>query len=73
MNNTKILHTDNNIQKLNKILEALYIKFRQPIINRINCETSDNILKYLKWIEQSIITKDKTDFILIHVTEIFEK
>ena len=26
----------------------LYIKFRQPTINRINFETSDNIFKFLK-------------------------
>ena len=47
VNNTKLLHIDNNVKKL-KILEALYIKFRQPTINRINFETSDNILKCLK-------------------------
>ena len=29
--NTKILHTDNHIKKL-KILQALYLKFRQPTI-----------------------------------------
>ena len=45
--NTKLLHTDNNVKNL-KILEALYVKFRQPIIKRINFETSDNILKCLK-------------------------
>ena len=44
VNNTKILNADNNIKKL-KILEALYIKFRKPTINRINFETSDNILQ----------------------------
>ena len=47
VNNTKIFHTDNNVKKL-KILEALYIQFRRPIINRINFEASDNILKCLK-------------------------
>ena len=56
VNDTKILHTDNNIKKL-KIVEALYMKFRQPTINRINFETSDNILKSLKSIEQSIFQK----------------
>ena len=39
-----MLHTDNDVKKL-KILEALYVKFRQP---RINFKTSDNILKCLK-------------------------
>ena len=43
IDNTKILHTDNDIKKL-KILESLYIKFRQPTINRNNFEMSD-ILK----------------------------
>ena len=38
---------DNNVKKL-KILEALYIKFRQPTMNIINFETSDNIQKCLK-------------------------
>ena len=45
--NTKILHTDNNVKKF-KLLGALYIKFRQLTINRINFEASDNILKCLK-------------------------
>ena len=53
VDNTKILHTDNNVKKL-KILEALYIKFKWLTINRINFETSDNILKCLKSTEQSI-------------------
>ena len=56
VNNTKILHTDNNIRKL-KFQEALYIKFRQPPINRINFKTDDDILKCLKQIEQSIDRK----------------
>ena len=47
VDDTKILHTNNNIKNL-KLLEALYIKFRQLTINRINFETSDNILKCLK-------------------------
>ena len=42
-----MLLSDNNVKK-SKIPEALYVKFRQPTINRINFETSDNILKYLK-------------------------
>ena len=44
VNNTKILHTDNNAKKL-KTLETL---FRQLTINRINFETCDNILKCLE-------------------------
>ena len=47
VNNTKILYTDNSIKKL-KIPEVLYIKFRQPPINKINFEESDNILESLK-------------------------
>ena len=47
VDNAKILHTYNNIRKL-KILEALFIKFRQATFNRINFETSDDILKSLK-------------------------
>ena len=47
VNNTRMLHTDNNIKEL-EILKALNIKFRQPIIYKINLETSDNILKCLK-------------------------
>ena len=42
-----MFYTDNNTKNL-KILEALYIKFRQSIINGIYFETRDNILKYLK-------------------------
>ena len=36
------------------MLEGLYIKFRQPTSKRINFEKSDNILKYLKLVEQYI-------------------
>ena len=43
----KILHPNNNI-KILKILEVLYIKFRQTTFNRINLETCDNISKRLK-------------------------
>lgn len=44
--NTKILQTDSNVRRL-KVLEALYIKVRQPKINNINYESSKNILKCL--------------------------
>ena len=43
-NDTKILHPEKYFKK-SKILEALYIEFKQPTIERINFETSDNILK----------------------------
>ena len=39
VNSTKILHVDKNVKKL-KILEALYIRFKEPTINRINFEPS---------------------------------
>ena len=41
------IHLNNNVTKL-KILEDLYKKFRQPGMYRINFETSDDILEYLK-------------------------
>ena len=44
-----------------KILEALYIIFRQPTINRINFET-----------RTINITKERIHFILLHVIEIFK-
>ena len=44
--NTTILEHRNNKQKL-QILEALYIRNMQPKINRINFQTSANVLKCL--------------------------
>ena len=44
--NTTILEHQNNKQKL-QILEALHIRNIQPKLNRINFETSDNVLKCL--------------------------
>ena len=71
VNNTKTLHTDNNVKKL-KILKALYIKFRQPPINRINFESNDNILKCFKIDGTIRIAKDQTNFILLHLIEMFK-
>ena len=44
--NTTILELQNNKQKP-QILEALYIRNLQPAVNRINFETSANVLKSL--------------------------
>ena len=44
--NTTILEHQNNKQKL-QILEALYIRNLQPTLNRINFQTSANVLKCL--------------------------
>ena len=44
--NTTILDHQNNKQKL-QILEALYIRNLQPALNRINFQTSANVLKCL--------------------------
>ena len=44
--NTTILEHPNNKQKL-QILEALYIRNLQPALNRINFQTSANVLKSL--------------------------
>ena len=44
--NTTILEYQNNKQKL-QILEALYIRNLQPALNRINFQTSANVLKCL--------------------------
>ena len=41
-----ILEHQNNKQKL-QILEALYIRNLQPALNRINFQTSANVLKCL--------------------------
>ena len=41
-----ILEHQNNKQKL-QILEALHIRNLQPTLNRINFQTSANVLKYL--------------------------
>ena len=43
--NTTILEHQNNKQKL-QILEALYIRNLQPALNRINFQTSANVLKF---------------------------
>ena len=43
---TTILEQENNKQKL-QILVALHIKNIQPKLNRINFESSANVLKYL--------------------------
>ena len=45
-NNTTILEHQNNKQKL-QILVALYIRNMQPTLNRINFQTSANVLKCL--------------------------
>ena len=42
--NTTILEHQNNKQKL-QILEALHIRNMQPTLNRINFQTSANVLK----------------------------
>ena len=44
--NTTILEHQNNKQKL-QILEALHIRNMQPTLNRINFQTSANVLKCL--------------------------
>ena len=44
--NTTIFEHQNNKQKL-QILEALHIRNMQPKLNRINFQTSANVLKYL--------------------------
>ena len=44
--NTTILEYQNNKQKL-QILEALHIKNMQSTLNRINLQTSANVLKCL--------------------------
>ena len=44
--NTTILEHQNNKQKL-QILEALHIRNMQPTLNRINFQTSTNVLKCL--------------------------
>ena len=44
--NTTILEHQNNKQKL-QILEALHIRNMQPTLNRINYQTSANVLKCL--------------------------
>ena len=44
--NTTILGHQNNKQKL-QILEALHIRNMQPTLNRINFQTSANVLKCL--------------------------
>ena len=44
--NTTILEHENNKQKL-EILKALHIRNIQPKLNRINFETSANVLKCL--------------------------
>ena len=44
--NTTILEHQNNEQKL-QILEALHIRNLQPTLNRINFQTSANVLKCL--------------------------
>ena len=44
--NTTILEHQNNKQKL-QILEALHIRNMQPKLNRINFQTSANVLKCL--------------------------
>ena len=56
-----------------QILKVVYLKFRQPTINRINFETSDNIFKMFK-IEQFILQRiNRTNYILLHIIEIFKK
>ena len=44
--NTTVLEHQNNKQKL-QILEALHIRNMHPKPNRINFQTSANVLKYL--------------------------
>ena len=61
---------DNNTKKKWKILEVLYIKSRQP---RINLETSDNILKCLRYrtlfIPKFLQRMDTTNFILVETVK----
>ena len=45
--NTTILETENNKQKL-LIIEALHIRNMQPTLNGINFQTSANVLECLK-------------------------
>ena len=47
------------ITKKIKIIEALDKQFRQPTINKIYFETSDNIFRCLTEIEQFILQKIK--------------
>ena len=46
IDNTTILENQNDKQKLH-ILEALHIRNTQPTLNRINFQTSANVLKCL--------------------------
>ena len=57
--NTTILEYQNNKQKLH-ILEALHIRNIQPKLNRINLETSANVLKCLKLLTLFIETNSKS-------------
>ena len=60
-----MLHIDYNINKL-KIQETLFIKFRRPIINRINFQSSNNVLKSLK-IDKTICIPNFLQIIPFHL------
>ena len=60
--NTTILEHQNNKQKL-LILEALHIRNMQPTLNRINFQTSANVLKCLLLLTLSIETHLKANAI----------
>ena len=64
-----MLHTGNNIFFKLKMLEALYIKFKQSV-NRINFETSGYVLKCLKMDGKIHIIKNRKKIISLNVIEI---
>ena len=57
--NTIVLEHENNKQKL-QILEALHIRNIKPNLNRINFETSANVLKCLQLLALFIETHSKS-------------
>ena len=63
--NTTILEHQNNKQKL-QILEALHIRNMQPTLNRINFQTSANVLKCLYLLTLIIETHLKADAIIFN-------
>ena len=64
-NNTIILEHQNNKQKL-QILEALHIRNMQPTLNRVNFQTSANILKCLLLLTLFIETHLKANTIIFN-------
>ena len=68
--NTTILEHQNNKQKL-LILEALHIRNMQPTLNRINFQTSANVLKYLELLTLIIETHLKANAIIFNGKDAF--